>query len=361
MKTKIKILLLILFLITPASSQAQDTLNVLFLGNSYTQFNLMPVIFQELSESGGYHVWVDLYTPGGYTLEGHSTDENAIRKIERGYWNYVILQEQSQIPSIDYLRYNMMYPAAEVLDSTILANNAQTGFFMTWGRKYGGQQNWGSYSSPVFEDFFHMQDSLSSAYTEIAEMLGSTLCPVGNAWATAVEMDSLVDLWQEDNSHPSLLGSYLTACVFYSVLHNDSPVGLSYTGGLSVEDALFMQTAAEMTVLSIEQENSAPPVQFTMMKNYPNPFNATTVISFQLQAEGYVSLDVFDVTGRVVGALRATPGNGLPQNQWMSAGHHEVVWDASGVASGVYLVRLSIPQGAETQRNSVARKVILVK
>ena len=329
---KLTYLLLFLVLIyLPNPSKAQDTLSVLFLGNSYTQFNNLPQLFLELSASGGFPVFTDSYSPGGYTLEGHSTDSTSLQKIARAEWDYVILQEQSTIPSIDYLRYNMMYPAAELLDSLIHVAGANTGFFMTWGRKYGGHMTWGSYLSPVFEDFFHMQDTLSSAYTEISEILDALLCPVGNAWATAVEMDSLVDLWQPDNSHPTLMGSYLSACVFYSVFYGWSPVGLTYTAGLSEEDALFLQTAAEMTVLSVGEEGNAPPVEFALHQNYPNPFNATTVIPFTLDRKLPVKVTVYNQLGQEVWSLVISHS---------SLGKNEVVWDASGLGSGVYLVRL---------------------
>ena len=98
------------------------------------------------------------------------------------------------------------------------------------------------------------------------------------------------------------------------------------------------------------------PAVFKLYQNYPNPFNAKTVISFQLQAAGVFSLDIFDITGRSVGAKNLSP----LQNQYLSSGYHEIVWDASGVASGVYLVRLEALSGAETRQHGVV-KTILVK
>ena len=337
-----KILALLLFLglvVLVGPSIAQDTLSVLFLGNSYTQFNDLPQLFLDLSASGGFPVFTDSYTPGGYTLEGHSTDETSLRKIERGDWDYVILQEQSQIPTIDYLRYNMMYPAARILDSLIANSGSNTGFFMTWGRKYGGQQTWGSYSSPVFEDFFHMQDSLSSAYTEIAQELDALLSPVGNAWATAVEMDSLVDLWQLDNSHPTLSGSYLAACVFYSVFYGLSPVGLTYTAGLSEEDALFLQTAAELTVLSAKSNISNMPSSFKLYQNYPNPFNSSTVYRFSIPHRQSVEASIYNITGQKT----VTLFDGI-----IDTGNYSLNWDASGMTNGVYIMRLTVGSEAFT-------------
>ena len=90
---------------------------------------------------------------------------------------------------------------------------------------------------------------------------------------------------------------------------------------------------------------------FTLYQNYPNPFNASTVTSFKLQVSSKVNLMVYDVLGREVTALFTG---------YLSAGEHSVVWDASGVGSGVYLVRLSTLQRAGTLQHSVI-KTMLVK
>ncbi len=79
---------------------------------------------------------------------------------------------------------------------------------------------------------------------------------------------------------------------------------------------------------------------------YPNPFNASTVISFSNSAADRVRLEVYNVLGqRVVTLVDAE----LP------AGLHEVVWDARGVASGVYFAQLT------TQHASVTRQMIVMK
>ena len=93
----------------------------------------------------------------------------------------------------------------------------------------------------------------------------------------------------------------------------------------------------------------------------PNPFNSQATISFELRDAGFVSLDIFDVTGRSVGALRATPGNALPHNQYMPAGQHSVSFNAEGLTSGVYFVRLEAQSGAGTRLHSMTRKILLVK
>jgi hypothetical protein len=231
---------------------AADPLKILFIGNSYTYVNDMPQIFSALSVSGGKNVLVDQISFGGYTLEDHSIDTRTLDKIASDTWDYIVLQEQSQFPTIEYYRTNSMYPSARVLNSIIKTRGAETIFFMTWGRKYGGIQTIGAYSSPDFANFFAMQDSLRSAYVQIALELSALVAPVGRAWGLAFSRDATVDLWASDDSHPTLKGSYLAACVFYGVFFREDPTGLTYTAGLSTADALFFQQVAFETLTTRE-------------------------------------------------------------------------------------------------------------
>ena len=83
----------------------------------------------------------------------------------------------------------------------------------------------------------------------------------------------------------------------------------------------------------------------------PNPFNPATTISFELVTAGFVELKVFNITGREVASL---------VNGHLSLGMHEVVWDAEGMVSGVYFVRMEV-QCAETLQHTNVKKVVLVK
>ena len=64
--------------------------------------------------------------------------------------------------------------------------------------------------------------------------------PAGTVWSK-VKRDGL---WSKDGSHPSKLGVYLTACVFYATLFDESPEGAEFDGGLKPELAKEMQKAA---------------------------------------------------------------------------------------------------------------------
>jgi hypothetical protein len=86
--------------------------------------------------------------------------------------------------------------------------------------------------------------------------------------------------------------------------------------------------------------------EFRLNQNYPNPFNPTTVASFELRVPSLVRLTVWDIAGRKVGTLL---------EGWMQAGVHRTEFDGSGLAAGIYILKL---QAGEYM---AARKMVLLK
>jgi predicted GH43/DUF377 family glycosyl hydrolase len=83
------------------------------------------------------------------------------------------------------------------------------------------------------------------------------------------------------------------------------------------------------------------PTQYALGQNYPNPFNPTTTIKFELPKASHVSLSVYDILGREVSVL---------VNERREAGVHEVKFDGSNLASGVYFYRLRAGDFVTTKR-----------
>lgn len=100
-------------------------------------------------------------------------------------------------------------------------------------------------------------------------------------------------------------------------------------------------------ITSAEQDNKDIPAGYALDQNYPNPFNPSTNISFSLPESNRISLEVFDVLGRKVATLH--------QNELFSAGQHQVSFDASALASGMYIYRLA------TANYTFSNTMILVK
>lgn len=93
-------------------------------------------------------------------------------------------------------------------------------------------------------------------------------------------------------------------------------------------------------------EVSVIPMNFVLKQNYPNPFNPVTTIDYYIPARGNVSLKVYDITGREAAGL-------INENQ--KTGWHTVQFDASGLASGVYIYQLV------TDNFSASKKLLLLK
>jgi hypothetical protein len=91
---------------------------------------------------------------------------------------------------------------------------------------------------------------------------------------------------------------------------------------------------------------NAIPTEYALKQNYPNPFNPSTIISYQLPQDSNARLTVYDVMGREITKL---------VDGYKSAGNYEITFDASGLVSGVYFVRLEAGEFTATQ------KLLLIK
>ena len=241
--------LLLALLLLANLAQAQNY-EVLFIGNSYTYVNNLPDMLAQLANANGDTLTHDSSTPGGYYFRAHSTNTTTLSKISSRPWDFVILQEQSQIPSLSpaIVGNDWSPPHARTLDSLIKANNSctETVFYMTWGRK-NGDASYCAQQPPVCT-FEGMQGQLRSTYLIMADENNSTVAPVGMAWRAAIQADSMLELYSPDQSHPGTNGTYLTACVFYATLYRKSPVGIPFYSSVDTVTAQFLQGIAEQIV-----------------------------------------------------------------------------------------------------------------
>jgi hypothetical protein len=80
---------------------------------------------------------------------------------------------------------------------------------------------------------------------------------------------------------------------------------------------------------------------FFMLNNYPNPFENKTIISWQLKSRNHIVLNVYDFMGRNLQTL---------VNEWMAAGTHQFIYDATGLPAGVYIYQLQADDKIETKK-----------
>jgi hypothetical protein len=95
-----------------------------------------------------------------------------------------------------------------------------------------------------------MQQRLRQSYLDMTFNHNATCSPVGICWKESIAQDSTLNLFSSDNSHPSIYGSYLAACTFYSTIFKKTSVGSDYIpNGIDTSTAIFLQTIASNTVL----------------------------------------------------------------------------------------------------------------
>jgi len=198
---------------------ANRPVSVLFIGNSYTYFNNLPRILEQLSASAKIPVQTRMVTAGGATLFDHWEKGAALKAIREQSWDYVVLQDQSTLGAyiidgknrIADPRYLHKY--ARLFDKEIKKSGAKTVFFLTWARKDSMERD---------------QASLNYAYISIARELKALVAPVGIVWQRVRNANPNLALYIEDNSHPTSTGSYAAACELYAAINVKSPVGLPY-------------------------------------------------------------------------------------------------------------------------------------
>lgn len=208
------------------TSPRDDALKILFVGNSHTFVNDLPKTFGSLvlAREPTRPLVVKDVTFGGATLDDHLARGVARRAIESERWDYVVLQEQSMLPSTAKDRYER---AVRAFDAIIRRAGAKTVLYAVWPHRVG--------QDPA---------SLAATYREVAGDVHATLADVGAAWLRAERIDAKVVLYQADGYHPAPAGTYLAACVFYETLVGKSARGLPSLGMVSDDVAAELQRAA---------------------------------------------------------------------------------------------------------------------
>ena len=203
-------------------------LRMLFIGNSYTYVNDLPALLRALAVEARETRQIETRTVGspGATLKGHWEKGEAKRMLMHGRWDFVVLQEQSLQPIVDP---GAMFVYARLFDREIKRHGSRTILFVTWAR----------------EDRLESQASIDSSYAALSTELGALLAPIGGAWQRVLKQDPRLALYQPDHSHPTVAGSYVGACVFYSLIYGKPLRSLGQRPpGVSGDGADLAQRAA---------------------------------------------------------------------------------------------------------------------
>ena len=189
----------------------KKSLNILFVGNSYTYYNDMPgAYFKKAAEDAGYHVTVTAVTKGGaylhqYADPEHEQGKRLRQEIRGNMYDIAVIQDQS-LNSIkdenDFLD--------GVRDMKALIDAEHFVLYATWGRNI---------ESPTLDELAltreEMTEKISLSYNKAATRYGMRVAEVGKAF---LSYESRNDLYDEDHSHPSAIGSTIAARVIWETV-----------------------------------------------------------------------------------------------------------------------------------------------
>lgn len=204
-------------------------LHLLFIGNSLTAANDLPGLVARLGrEDPSRAVHVESVAYGGYALQDHWVQGDALRAIQRGGWDLVILQQgpsalpESRANLIDYTRRF----AAEIRRA-----GARPTLYMVWP-ELTREAVW---------------DDVTGSYQAAAEAVGGVLLPAGEAIRAARAANPTLPLFDTDGFHPALAGSYAAALVIYARAAGVAPAGLTLRSGgagLPASSVALLEAAA---------------------------------------------------------------------------------------------------------------------
>ena len=196
-------------------------MKILFVGNSYTFFNHLPDMLYALMQENCVEGTVESVTKGGRRLyENLNPDDPLFARLmqaREGGVDLLILQEQSFFPLVDangFLR--------GVRGLIELLSPARTVLYSTWGRKEGApllaERGWTAEG---------MGKDLHEAYGRVAAEVDALVSPVGKCFAAFIHTHPEWELYNEDGSHPSYLGSALAVLSHYRTCFGELPTKTS--------------------------------------------------------------------------------------------------------------------------------------
>ncbi len=226
---------------TEPTRSKTDTLDILFIGNSFTYYNDMPTAyFAPICEEGGYSVNVTSITNGGhYLYEFANSSDTYGAKVKTALTNnkydIVIIQEQSRGAITNPAQF---YDGVRDLAAMVKANGAELYLYSTWGYKEGYSK-----LSECGGTTEIMEMKLRAAYTAIAEEVGAKVVYAGVSMLD-IHQNTSINVYQDDLFHPRPAGSLTVAYTFYATLFGEDPRALTFTGGLTESNVVKLRKAA---------------------------------------------------------------------------------------------------------------------
>lgn len=228
---------------------------ILFVGNSYTFYNLSPGIFKEIAWREGHHARVEMALHSAYTMAQHLALPASTMVMELGGYDYAILQDQSlqlAIYGTDKDK-GVLLNMQKMIETVKRDSPSVTPLIeMTWGRR-DGYDNAG-YDYDFMKTYDAMQQKIIQSGIDEAKAAGAWCSPVGVAWQQVRTERPDIGLYAADGSHPSYAGSYLAACVLYLTVYGEPFGDAPADCLLDAPTAAYLRGVAQRTVIGNEEK-----------------------------------------------------------------------------------------------------------
>lgn len=213
----------------PNIDASEDFKSVLFVGNSYTAFHSMPEMVRQMAISSSRTLIYEQHSPPSTFVSDHAESSELEGKLDDQKWDFVTIQAQSLEPVL--AAQNMddnVYPSIMTLVDKIKSNSETSTplFFMTWGREDGDSSLCGPL--PDVCTFDGMTDRLKERYLFYMNSSDGEVSPCAELWRVLRERYPDLDLYEEDGSHPNVLGSYAIALSFHTMIFKFDPTLVTY-------------------------------------------------------------------------------------------------------------------------------------
>lgn len=260
----------------PSSQKSSEEINVLFIGNSLTYYNDMPQMLQKMLDETNPEYNIEQATYPGMSLDGHldkiitsGTGDNVNvrpktpeetteteKKIREKDWDIITLQTGGVSVLIpESVKYNVD-PAIKKIKE-MATGKPRFILFNTWTTNvefpkkycYRGIQmdpsleQMDEFCSAVIENKEDFLLKLNSSYSSIAETHGLEKTNHGDIFQKVFDEHPELEIL-EDEMHPSKLGAFLSACIFYELITKKDATGLEYNAGLDQEESETLKELA---------------------------------------------------------------------------------------------------------------------
>jgi hypothetical protein len=243
MKLKLLLVFWILLFFTTVSFAQAPQKNILFIGNSITYFNDMPILFRDIANSKGKNIVTQMYAPGGTGCVNHVDDPAVYSLFRDNIWDTVVLQPGTGESAGASWPVNTTIQRGQKLVDSIKKYSPCAKVLLY-------QIPYGVPSPTTYSTYFTVQTQIKDSITKMADNLHVSFAPTGeSARMHYTTQQDLLLHGSYNDIHPNLNGSYLVAATMFATIFQEPATGSTSYGGIPQATAEYFQGIADQVVL----------------------------------------------------------------------------------------------------------------